>query len=131
MATSETVLAAPKSSGRPGIVSWITTVAVLFYIAWAGTTLFNTTRTFGDMFASMQVQLPLATAFVVGNYRWFYPFIFGGAAVFVVAKQFFVRQKWVRLGFTAAVALSVYLVSWEVVIALYAPLEAISEKLSK
>ncbi len=131
MATSETALAAPKSSGRPGLVSWLTTVAVLFYIAWSGTTLSYTTGQFAALYSGLNAKLPLATAFLFGNYRWFYPFIFGGAAVFVVAKQFFVRQKWVRLGFTAAVALSVYLVSWEVVIALYAPLYDISEKLSK
>ena len=83
------------------------------------------------MYNSMGVELNTPALFVIASYRWLYPPIFAGAVVLVIAKQFFVRQKWFSLTITIGVAFAVGLIGNQIVMALYRPLFDLMEKLHK
>lgn len=57
--------------------------------------------------------------------------MFGGAAVLVVTKQFYVRRKWVNLTIMLAAAVVLDVISGGIVRALYRPLFDVMEKLNK
>ena len=83
------------------------------------------------MYSSMGVELPLITRFIVANYGWLFPVFFVGTTIVVVAKQFFVRDKWINLCITFITALVVDLIGSGVVRSLYRPLFDLMEKFSK
>lgn len=83
------------------------------------------------MFASMGAQVPVVTSFVIGNYQWFCPGLFGGAVALVIAKQFFIRNKWQNVTTTCAAMVFVVLANSAMVHALYRPLFDIMEKLNR
>lgn len=89
------------------------------------------TPKFIDMYSSMGVELPLPTRIVIAFYRFVYPVLFGGASSLVIAKQFFVREKWVSLSITLAAIVMVNIISGGTVWALYQPLFDMAEKLNK
>ncbi|HEY5028855.1 MAG TPA: hypothetical protein VIK39_10635, partial [Candidatus Angelobacter sp.] len=84
-----------------------------------------------NMYKSMGVELLGPSWFVMQNYYWSYPILFAGAAALVIAKQFFVRQKWISLTITLAAVVVVDVVSSGIVRALYRPLLDYMEKLNK
>jgi hypothetical protein len=71
----------------------------------------------------MNVQLPALTSFVIHNYQWFCPALFGGAFALVIAKQFFIRDKWQNLIISSAAVVLVIVVTSGMVHALYLPIE--------
>jgi len=77
------------------------------------------------------VELPLIPRFVVASHGWLFPIFFLGATSAVIAKQFFVRDKWINLSITFITALAVDLIGSGVIRALYRPLFDLMEKLSK
>ena len=93
--------------------------------------LYLSTPKFIDMYLSIGVELPLATRIVIGFYRLGYPFLFGGAVVLLVGKQFSVREKWPNLSITLMAVVMVDIISRATVWALYRPLFDLAEKLSK
>ena len=112
-------------------ITWLATVLACSYFLWIGWSLYRSISVFADMYTSMGVVLPVITRLVVANYRWLFPVFFLGATGVMVAKQFFVRDKWVNLSITFITALAVDLVGSGIVRALYRPLFDIIEKLSK
>ena len=131
MATTEPAIHKADAPRDGGIFTWTATVLACAYIFWSGTMLYLATPKFIDMFSSMGVDLPLPTKIVIGFYRFAYPVLFGGAAALVIAKQFFVREKWVSLSITLAAIVMVNIISGGTVWALYQPLFDMMEKLSK
>ena len=132
MATTET--GAPQSGEidrRSNALTWIATVLACAYIVWIGTSLYLSTPIFINMFNSMGVELRLSTRIVTGFYRLSYPLLFGGALAVVIAKQFFVRQKWASLTITLAAVVVVDVVSSAIVRALYQPVFDFMEKVNK
>jgi hypothetical protein len=113
------------------ILNWFVTILACAYIAWIGITLFQSTTAFAAMFASMGVQLSAATIFVMHNYFWYCPVLFGGAVALLIAKQFFIRDKWKNLALTFAAVVLIDFVANGIVQALYRPLFEIMEKLNK
>lgn len=93
--------------------------------------LYLSTPIFINMFKSMGVELQGPAWFVMKNYYWSYPILFAGPAALVLAKQFYVRQKWISLSITLASLLVVDIISREIVSALYRPLFEFTEKLNK
>jgi uncharacterized membrane protein YsdA (DUF1294 family) len=83
------------------------------------------------MFASLGVELGIATRLVIGAYRLAFPILFGGAAGVVLTKQWFVRDKWANVSFSLGVAFVVDFVGGLIVQSLYAPLLDLVEKLNK
>jgi len=120
-----------KRNDRQAVLTWAATIAACAYFAWMGASLSYSTSMFMKMFESMGVDLALSTKIVIGSFHWLYPILFGGASALVIAKQFFVRDKWPNLGVTLAVVVGVDIASRVIVSALYAPLFDLIEKLNK
>lgn len=93
--------------------------------------LYLSTPKFIDMYLSMGVELPLATRIVIATYRFGYPLWFGGATALVIAKQFYVGEKWPNLSISLMAVVMVDIISRTIVWALYRPLFDMAEKLSK
>jgi type II secretory pathway component PulF len=96
-----------------------------------GAALFFSTRTFVNMYSSMGVDLPFLTRIIIWFYPVLYPTLFGGAAILVIAKQYFVREKWVNISATLGTVLVADFFSNVIVGALYRPLCDLMEKLNK
>jgi hypothetical protein len=131
MATTEPAIHKADPPGDGGIFTWTATVLACAYIVWTGAMLYLATPKFIDMYSSMGVDLLLPTKVVIAFYRFAYPVLFGGAAAVVIAKQFFVRKKWVSLSITLAAVVMVDITSRGIIWALYRPLFDMMEKLNK
>jgi hypothetical protein len=132
MATTDVGFLKPSENNRPGnVFTWIATVLACAYIVWSGTMLYLSTPIFINMFKSMGVELQGPAWFVMQNYYWTYPILFAGAAALVLAKQFYVREKWPNLSITLAAVLVVDMISRGIVWALYRPLFEFMEKVNK
>ena len=116
---------------RASVFTWIATILACAYILWSGAMLYLSTPKFIDMYVSMGVELPLATRIVIGFYRIGYPFLFGGAVVLLIGKQFSVREKWPNLSITLGTVVAVAILGNWIVRALYRPLFDLVEKLNK
>lgn len=131
MATPEPGFQKADPAGRGSAFTWIATVLACAYIVWSGTALYFSTPIFINMFKSMGVELQGPVWFVMQNYYWSYPILFAGPAALVLAKQFYVRQKWISLSITLAAVLVVDIISRGIVWALYRPLFEFMEKVNK
>ena len=124
-----------EKDGRPNrsktAITWLATILACGYFLWIGWSLYYSISAFANMYNSMGVELPFVTRFVVAGYRWLFPVFFLGATGVVIAKQFFVRDKWINLSITFITALAVDLVGSGIVRALYRPMLDLMEKLSK
>lgn len=130
MASQEISVSSPGATDRTGrILNWVVTILAGAYCLWIGTSLYQSTAAFDNMYKSMGVELNVPARFVTTAYRWLYPILFGGAAAVVIAKQFFVREKWANVAFTVAVTFAVQFASSGIVRALYSPLFEMIEKL--
>ena len=110
-------------------VAWAMSLLSCLYFIWTYIQVSRYTKVFSDMFASMGVELPMQTRFLLSSNYWLYPVLFLGAGVFVVVKEAFMRDKKLSLATTFGVALCVlYAVGW-INSALYAPLLSLIEKL--
>jgi hypothetical protein len=120
-----------KGDRSQNVLTWFLTILACTYIAWTGVNLYRSAAAFGAMFVSMNLQLPTPTGFVVNNYQWFCPGLFGGALALVVAKQFFIRNKWQNITVTCAATIFVMIVGSAMVQALYRPVFDMIEKLNR
>jgi hypothetical protein len=131
MATTEPAFLKAEPPGRGNVFTWIATILACAYILLSGTMLYLAIPSFIGMYSSMGVELPLPTRMVIAFYRFAYPLLFGGATALVIAKQFYVREKWISLGITLSAVLVVDIISRGTVWALYHPLFDVMEKLNK
>jgi hypothetical protein len=124
----------PKTTDNiwPGnILTWTVTILACAYIVWMGTMLYMSTSKFIYMYSSMGFELPLSTRIVIATYRFGYPIFFGGITALLIAKQFYVREKWPNLSVTLASVVMVVIIDGGIVRALYRPLFDAVEKLNK
>ncbi|MGE5322187.1 MAG: hypothetical protein ACM3SW_04970 [Actinomycetota bacterium] len=128
-----TAIQAPerKQNTGPGIVSWIATIAACCYFAWIGFSLYRLTAASVNLFANNAVELRQGTLFLVANYRWYYPMLFGCAAALVLAKQLFVPSKWPNIALTVTIAFVVALAGNQILSSLYQPVFDLLEKINK
>jgi type II secretory pathway component PulF len=118
-----------KRSGA--IVTWVATVLACAYFLWIGLSLYRSVSGFADMYSSMGVELPFVIRFLVASYHWLFPVFFVGAAIAMIVKQFFVRDKWINLSITFITALALDLVGNAILRALYHPLFDLIRTLNK
>ena len=118
-------------AARGSVLTWTATILACAYVIWTGVMLYVSMPKFIDMYLSMGVELPLPTRLVIATYRFGYPFLFGGATVLLIGKQFSVREKWISLGITLGAVVVVDIISRGTVWALYHPLFDLMEKLNK
>jgi hypothetical protein len=131
MATTEPAFLKAEPPGRGSVFTWIATILACAYIVWSGTMLYLSTPRFIDLYSSLGVELPLATRIVIATYRFGYPLWFGGATALVIAKQFYVREKWPNLSISLMAVVMVDIAGRTAVWALYRPLFDMTEKLNK
>jgi hypothetical protein len=132
MATSASGLGKSDGSERPGsVLTWTVTILACAYFTWIGAILYLATPIFINMYKSMDVELQGPAWFVMRNYYWTYPILFAGAAAVVLAKQFYIREKWISLTITLAAAVVVDVISSGIFRALYRPLTDFMEKVNK
>jgi hypothetical protein len=131
MATTQPDLPKADPPVRGSIFTWTVTVLACAYILWTGTMLYLATPRFADLYSSLNAELPLPTRIVFAVYRFAYPLLFLGAAALIIAKQFYVREKWVNLGITLGATLVVEIMSRGTIWALYHPMFDMAEKLHK
>lgn len=132
MATTDVGFLKPNENNRPGnILTWIATILACAYIVWMGTMLYISTPKFMDLYSSLNAELPLATRIVSATYRFGYPLFFGGTTALLIAKQFYVREKWPSLSITLAAVVMAAIIGGGIMRALYRPLFDMAEKLSK
>ena len=132
MTTDAAGAAQGKEITKPGTpLTWAISIAACIYLLWTCAMLFYSTGVFANLFASMGVDPPLPTRIVIGTYRFTYPVLFGGAAVLVIAKQFYIREKWINISTTLGTVWVLDIIGNEIVRVLYRPLLDIMEKLSK
>jgi hypothetical protein len=132
MATAASGLDKPDGSKRPGsVLTWTATILACAYFTWIGAHLYRSTPIFINMFKSMGLELQGPAWFAMRNYYWTYPVLFAGAAAVVLAKQFYIREKWISLTITLAATLVVEVASNGIVRALYSPLFDFMEKVNK
>lgn len=93
--------------------------------------LYISTPKFMDLYSSAGFELPLSTRIVIATYRFGYPLFFGGTTALLIAKQFYVREKWPNLSITLASVVMAAIIGNGIVRALYRPLFEMTEKLSK
>jgi hypothetical protein len=131
MSTTAPDLDQAGQTRRGNVFTWTATVLACAYIVWTGTMLYFSTPRFIDLYSSLGVELPLLTRIVIGTYRFGYPLWFGGATALVIAKQFYVREKWPNLSISLVAVVLVDIVGRTAVWALYRPLLDLTEKLNK
>ena len=130
MTSSQTSCFQPlESAPRGTLFTWIMTIMVCAYIAWTGVSLYRSTAAFSAMYDSMDVQLQGSTWFVIHHYRWVFPSLFGSALSLLITKEVFVRRKWISLTITLATAIAIGAAGDGIVMALYAPVNHLGEKL--
>jgi len=122
MATTQPELPKADPPVRGSAFTWTATILACAYILWSGTMLYLSTPKFADMFSSMGFELPLPTRIVIATYRFGYPLWFGGVTALVIAKQFYMRQKWPNLSISLVAVVMVDVISRGIVWALYRPL---------
>jgi len=120
-----------NSVARGSVLTWIATILACAYVIWTGVALYISTPKFIDMYTSMGIDLPLPTKLVIGFYRLGYPFLFGGATVLLIGKEFSMREKWRNLSVTLATVVVVAILGNWIVRALYRPMLDMAEKLNK
>ncbi len=131
MAVTESALAASPDNHEPGVLSWALSLGASAYFAWEGfLLLFRVVPAFMDLYGSLNAELPLQTRLVF-SFRWLCPLLFVGGIAVMIAKQFYVRDLWRNLAITFGLLAIMEALSNAIVRALYAPVFAFTEKLSK
>lgn len=82
-----------------------------------------------DMYVSMKVELTFGAAFIINSRLWLYPLLFATAAIVVVVKEFYLRDKRLSLAVTWILASGIFGIVASIHEALYAPIWALLEKL--
>ena len=131
MATTQPELQKADPPVCGSVFTWTATALACAYLLWSGTMLYLATPEFIDLYKSLNAELPLPTRIVFAVYRFAYPVLFLGATALVIAKQFYVRQKWISLGITLGATLVVEIMSRGTLWVLYRPIFDVTEKLNK
>jgi hypothetical protein len=107
---------------RINILSWAMTIFVIFWCLVFCLALVNSTSAFTTLFSTLNVQPPFATRFLLANHKWIYPLLVGATALFVLAKEFVVRDPRSRLSTTAIVFVAAASSLGLVIYVLYLPM---------
>jgi hypothetical protein len=127
METREIQIISRKEKG----FSWGASVFVSVCCIFTCVTSVQFTGTFTELFKGLEVELPLATRFLIVTYSWLYPLFYIGAGVLVIAKEFVLRNMRHRLVTTAVVFLAAISSVEPVQYILYLPMLDLVKKLSQ
>jgi len=130
MPDTGTALAVSGQKDNARLITWATTVFASLYFAWLGGTLYYATPAFLELYKSIGVELPLQARFLI-SFRWSYPLLYLSAIGVVIAKQYYVWEKWRNLAVTLALTAMIEFFSNLILNALYRPIFDMGEKLGK
>jgi hypothetical protein len=85
-------------------LTWVVAIIAAIYLGWLGFSLYRSTAAFNDLYLTMNANLSGRAGFFIHNYRWICPLVFGGTAILVFVKEFFLQQNWLRLMITIGAA---------------------------
>jgi hypothetical protein len=68
------------------VVAWAWSLLACAYFAWAYFDLNSFTKTLSELYASLDVQLPLSARLVLAMRAYVYPLFFGSATIIVLVK---------------------------------------------
>jgi type II secretory pathway component PulF len=88
------------------VFAWAVSVLVSLICLFVGLVLSRTTPVFRELFQGLGVELPLTTRFLIANYFWLYPSLFGGLAILSIVKEFRVRGTRRRLSASGIILLA-------------------------
>jgi hypothetical protein len=92
-------------------IAWISDAIACLYFAWLCFVLVRHTSAFAGAFEGLGAEIPASTAFLVRHYQWLYPVFLGGAGLFVLSKERWLRDARVSTAVTFTTALLVQAVS--------------------
>src|SRR5579864_2675918 len=113
------------------IVAWAWSLLACAYFAWAYFDLTGFTRTLGQLYAGLDLGLPLWVRFVLTTRLYVYPLFFGSAAMIVVVKEIIIRDKIVSLVTTLTAMVGVFATASLIKMTLYSSIIDYTEKLGK
>ena len=102
---TDKITAPSSSSTRERVICWVTDLLAVLYLLWIAAYLVRSTGHFAQMYEGLGARLPASTQFLVDQRVWFYPAVFGGLAVLVLAKEAALRDKRVSSMITFLLAL--------------------------
>ncbi len=119
-----------SSSTSERRLAWMLDVLAVLYFAWTYFVLSRQTAGVVQTLRGLGVEAPRPTAFVMAHHAWLYAVGFGGAALLVVSKEFWVRDKRLSAGLTFLIALGALWLSDAARAALFEPLLTMIERLA-
>jgi type II secretory pathway component PulF len=111
--------------------SWLATVVVACLCGVLGLASPLFIGPFTELFRGLGVDLPLPTQFLIAINVWLLPLLFAALAVFVILKEFVVRELRRRILLTGSVFLAAIVTAAIVVFILYLPELTLAAKLVK
>ena len=115
-----------------GQAKWLgrgASILVSFGCLFACLVLVQSIEIFNTLFQGLGVELPGATRFLLATYVWLFPFLFVGAAILVIAKEFVMRDVRGRLAATLVIFVTAASSVGLVVFVLYLPVLELLRKL--
>ena len=113
------------------MLSWAMSIFAILWCLVFCLALVNSTSTFATLFSILNAQPPFVTRFLLANHKWIYPLLFSATALFVLAKEFAVRDVRSRLAITAIVFVATVSSLGLVIYVLYPPMFDLINKLGK
>jgi hypothetical protein len=105
-------------------------LVAVFYLLWLAISLGGATARFAQMYEALGAELSTPLEFLIRHGRWFYPSVFGGLAVVVVAKEWVIRDKRASSMVTLLIALVAQALGHVLTTAYYQPVFEMMRKLS-
>ena len=123
--------ASPTNRVAGTVVSWMVTGAVS--LAWLVACAFFVLATpiFALLFTGLGVELPFATRFLMSNYIWFYPLLFGVLAVVIFVKQLRAPDVRRRLKATGIGMLAAIAAAGLIILGMYLPVFTLMYRLAR
>jgi hypothetical protein len=112
------------------ILAWAFAVFVAAICVETGYALFRSTVIFRTLFQDLGLDLPIATKLLVSNCVWIYPLLFGGGAIFLIAKEFMIAEPKRRLVTSGIVVVVAWALAGSAHYLLNLPMLGLVEKLS-
>ena len=113
------------------VLAWIAAIFISFGCLTAGFALPRAIGIFEGMFNGLGVELPFATSFLIVNRVWLFLLFFGGAAIFLIAKERLICDARRRLSVTGIVLMAALSFMGLVHHVLYLPVLDLMRKLSQ
>ncbi len=112
------------------VACWIGNAIAIAYLAWLAAALSWINPKYAGMYESMAVQLPRATAFVIGHATWLYPSLFGILAAAVLGKDLLFRDKRLSVVIAFVITIAAQFIAHAFMLLYFLPMFGLMDQLS-